>query len=567
MKINRSGMVLALLLAVILAGCKGSSSTTPVMGSANVSLTDGVGSDYDHVWVTVKAISFHTDPNQPWDGSAGWQTTTLAAPVTLDLTTLTNGALNKVFAGMSLPVGGYRQIRLFLAGFDDTLTASASTAGLTYNDQVDYTDAVSTVHHVPLEIAYPTQGIQLNGSFDVAVTSVTLQPIPLNLAVDFDLEHDLVRFKHGTEDHFTMKPNLRYFDLDQSGAINGTVVTTNLCSTTVLPTCGYNVIVKAEILSADGTRHHDIRSTTIDPITGNFSLYPLPSGTSYDVLIRGRNVETMLVKGMTAPIGSTPASGVPAVLSTTAIPLTIDIVGEYFANFSAPLAPTSGYALFQQTLPGIGEVPYEVRWENTDPFTGIPELPVALSNDPLQVASYNAGGALTFNPVTPQETSGGYSVATNALPLAYYNLSSSTLVASSGAPNIITSPLTFAPPTPTLSSSVVLGTVSGTITQTTHGNYDSGYLVVSRFANIVDTVNISTQLAANGGTYSVTLPAGGWLIPGTADYANVPGAYYYAYLRVWNSANPLTTLKVIPIISIIDLRNVSTLTGINVTLP
>jgi hypothetical protein len=114
---------------------------------------------------------------------------------------------------------------------------------------------------------------------------------------------------------------------------------------------------------------------------------------------------------------------------------------------------------------------------------------------------------------------------------------------------------------------VVPGTVSGTITQTTHGNYDSGYLVVSRFANIVNTVDIRAQLVANSGTYSVTLPAGGWLIPDTTAYANVPGAYYYAYLRVWNSANPLTTLKVIPIPGIIDLRNVSTVTGINVTLP
>lgn len=556
MKINRSGIASVLLLASILAGCGGGSSM-PALGWVNVSLTDGPGDDYDHVWVTVKAISFHTDPNLVWNSSdATWQTTTLAAPVTLDLSNLTNGTLNQVFTGMSLPVGSYKQIRLFMAGFDDTLTSSAQTAGLTYNDQVDYTD--TTVHHVPLEIAYPIQGIQLNGNFNVTDGST------LNLAVDFDLEHDLVRFKHGTEYYFTMKPNLRYFDLNQSGAITGTVDQTQLCTST-LTGCAYNMIVKAEILSADGSRHFDTRATTVKS-DGSFSLYPLPSGKTYDVLIRGRNIETMLVKNVTAPAGSTLTSGA-AVLSNAPIPLTIDGTGEYFANFSGPLAPTSGYAIFQQTLQGAGEVPYEVRWGNTNPFSGKLEIPMALANGPLHVASYSAGNAPAFNPVTPHEGNGGYSVATNGLPLAYYVLSSNVAVVSPGT-NTVTNPLLFALTTlPTLSSNVVVGTVSGTIQQSAN-KYDSGYLVMSRFANIVNTVDISGILTANGGTggpYSLTpLPAGGG--PAGTASARVPGAYYYAYLIVWNSADITTTKIVIPMNGFIDLRKVSTVTGFNVTL-
>ena len=264
-----------------MAGC---GSGTPATGAANVSLTDGPGDDYDHVWITVKAISFHTNANQVWSSAdASWQTTTLSAPVTLDLASLANGVLDPVFTGINLPVGSYKQIRLFLAGYDDALTISAQNATLTFNDQVDYTDATSTVHHVPLEIAYPVQGIQLNGTFSVATGST------LNLAVDFDLEHDLVRFIHGTEYYFTMKPNLRYFDLDQSGAITGNVDSTKLCATpTILTGCAYNMIVKAEILSADGTRHFSIRATKVKA-DGSFALCPLPSGVSYDVLIRGRN--------------------------------------------------------------------------------------------------------------------------------------------------------------------------------------------------------------------------------------------------------------------------------------
>ncbi len=557
MNIIRMGIVSALFATSILAGCGGggsgtNSAATPT-GVVNVTLTDGPGDDYDHVWITVKAISFHTDSNITWNkNDASWKTTTLATPVTLDMANLTNGALNQVFTGMNLPVGSYKQIRLFLAGFDDALTASASAAGLTYNDQIDYTDN-AVVHHVPLEIAYPVQGLQLNGNFNVTEGST------LNLAVDFDLEHDLVRFKHGTEFHFTMKPNLHYFDLNQSGAITGNIDPAQLCVTSVTSSCAYNMIVKAEILAADGTRHFDTRATTVKP-DGSFTLYPLPSGASYDVLIRGRNMETMLIKAVVAPAGSTPASGA-AILSTAAIPIQLSLnSSEYFANFSTPLSPTSGYAIFQQTLPGATEVPYEVRWRNTNPFTGILEGPVALAHGPMHVASYTSGTTLAFNNMTPQEGDGGYSVVTRGLPAAYYDLSSPVVLPVQPTTATAAAPYLFTPPLPTLTSNVVAGTVSGNITQTTHGLYDSGYLVLSRFANIVHTVDISATLAANTGTYSVTLPAG-------TTGALVPGAYYYGYLRVWNSAAPKVSTRVFPINGMMDLRNTNTVTGMNVTLP
>jgi hypothetical protein len=73
-------------------------------------------------------------------------------------------------------------------------------------------------------------------------------------------------------------------------------------------------------------------------------------------------------------------------------------------------------------------------------------------------------------------------------------------------------------------------------------------------------VDISATLAANTGTYSVTLPAG-------TSGAPVPGAYYYGYLRVWNSAAPKLSTRVFPINGMIDLRSTDAVTGMNVTLP
>jgi hypothetical protein len=560
LKIKAINSAFGLLICILLSGCLdgGGASPPPTLGTVNVSISDGAADDYDHVWVTIKAISFHTDPDIVWNiNNSSWRTTTLAAPVTLDLASLTNGALNQVFSGIQIPVGTYTQIRLFMAGSEDVLTASAQAAGLNFNDQVDYTDLSVTpnvVHHVPLELAYPTQGIQLIGSFKVTAAN------SLNLALDFDLEHDLVTFAHNSENYFTLMPNLSYFDLDQAGAIVGNVNPAQLCSTVVLSTCGYNLVVKAEILSLDGSRHLDTRATRVNA-DGSFSLYPLPSGTNYDVLIRGRNIETLLIKGVPAPLDSLPGSGATS-LSTSNAPLQLTINNsEYFANFNASLTPSSGYAVFQQTLPTSGnsyEVPYEVRWGNTNPYNGILQTPLALSSGPLHVASYTAGTTLAFSNITSQEGLGNYVVASRGLPLDYYNTSTSTVnVNNPGSTNTILTPLLVYPPSPMLN--VSQGTVTGSITQTM-GLYNKGYLVLTRFTNIVNTVDISAALNANMGTYSVTLPAGN-------ISTFVPGAYYYAYLRVWNSSQPKATLKIIPLNSMIDLRNTSTITGLNIILP
>ena len=546
-------------VSLLLSACGGggsSSSSAANQGTLNVAVTDGPGEGYSHAWVTIKAISFHTDPNAVWSASdASWKKYTLPAPVTVDLANLTNGALNQVFSNITFPAGSYKQMRLFLAGYDAALTSSAQSAGLLYNDQVVYTDSNNVVHNVPLEVAYPTQGMQLLGSFTLAAAGT------LNLAIDFDLEHDLAPFLHGDVGNqqifYTLKPNLRYFDLDQAGAITGTIDPSVLCVNGNTTNCGYNVLVKAEAVSADGTRHYDLRATTL-AANGSFSLYPLPAGQNYDILIRGRGLETMLVQGVPAPLGSTPVES-QSILQSTAITPPLDGTGEYFANVSGPLNPASGWLDFQQTLPGAGSLPYEVRWANTNPYTGVLRTPIALANGPIYVAPYNNGSALNFTPTTPQEGLGSYSAIANGV--AYYAVSAPAAVASPGS-NTVGSPLTFAANNPTLAAGVVNGTVTGTISLLTAGEYDKGYLVLSRFANIVNTVDISGILTANsgtGGSYQVNLPAG------TAN-APVPGAYYYAYLRVWKTGQA-SKWKTIPINGFIDLRTSSSVSAFNVSLP
>jgi hypothetical protein len=566
-----AGLLLTLGLTACGGGSSGSGNAATPTGTVSVQVTDGPSDEFQHAWVTFTAISFHTDPNATWNpADATWQTVKLANPVTIDLTTLNNGALNALFSGIKLPVGTYRQIRFLLDGPDAPLDASAlatmdsNGAALQWNDQVEYlADGTTTALESPLEIAYPTQGIQLVGMFSVT------QGGTLTLAVDFDLEHDVVPFNHDNLTYFTMRPNLHYYDLSQVAAITGTVDPTKLCKSiaaavTQSTECAFNLVVKAELLTADGSRHYVARETTVDPITGSFALYPLatkdPNGNpiaSYDVLIRGREMETMLVQSVPVTAGSAPIGtiGVAAPTSLQSGPISLTLNnGEYTAQFAAALGPlTSGYAIFQQTP--TGAVPYEVRWRNTDPFTGRFRNPIPLqgATSSLHVATYNGGNTLAFVSETPLERAGAFTVADNET--AYYTLSAGAVMPPPTAP---VTTQTFTPAAPMLDSGVQSGTVNVDLSFSGISVDNNCELVLARFASIITTYDCSSFLSTNGGANSGLFALSG--VPAGDPGASVPGAYYYAYVRLWQTGHGRATRKIVPLQGFIDLRNTTSAT-------
>jgi len=550
-------------------GGGGSAMPAAPTGTVNVQVTDGPGDEFQHVWVTITGIAFHTDPNTTWSAAdATWRTTTLPAPVTIDLTTLNNGVLNQLFSGMALPAGTYHQIRFFFDGAETALDGSAlatkdsTGAALQWNDQVEFLDGRNgwAITQAPLEIAYPTQGIQLAGTFNVTAGST------LDLAVDFDLEHIIVPFDHGGLTYFTMRPQLHYYDMSQVGAISGTVNPAQLCQTVAAqtvasPACAFNLIVKAELLSADGSRHAVTRETLVDPVSGDFTLYPLATKdangnaiTAYDIVIRGRDMETMLVTGVPVTAGTAPGatgSAAPTRLQSTALVLTLNNA-EYTAQLASALSPlSSGYAVFQQTLPGMGAVPYEIRWRNTDPFTGTfrNAIPLQGATSQLHLAPFNGGNTLSFSAVTPQEGAGAFTIADNEA--AYYTLSTGSVM----QPPASGSAQTFAPVVPALASGVQSGTVNVDLSFSGISADNQCELVLARFASIIDTHDCSTLLSnTTPALFSLTgVPAG-------AAGAAVPGAYYYAYVRLWNSAAPKQSRKLVPLPGFIDLRSTGTAT-------
>jgi len=414
---SRSCLVTAiatLSAAVVLSACGGgsNSSAAQTFGAVSVAVTDAPTTDFDHVWITVNSIRFHKlDFARPDDPN--WLTYPLAQPVTVDLTQLANGNLASVFGNIQLPVGTYRQIRLLLADDDATLTASAQADGLQFNDQVDYTDANGVAHGAALEIGGPREGISVFGTFTVSANTT------LQLALDFNIDDDVIRFPDRMGGPgalaFTLKPVLHYFDLSTTGAIAGQVDTSALATLTN-PSGAFGLVIKAESLAADGSRHLVTRATTIRP-DGSFTLFPLPiaagaSSANFDILLRGRNMTTMLVRGVPVNVGTTPTHN-PTAIAATALPLTAS--GEYTVSLSTALNPTGGWLNFFQTLPGASEVPYEVRFRNVNPFSGQIDVGFPLSASDLLVGDYVAAGSPTFVSTPPQQGVGGFSVRGGAM--------------------------------------------------------------------------------------------------------------------------------------------------------
>jgi len=553
---------LAVAAAFGVAGCGGGGSgggTALPTGVVNVQATDAPSKDFDHVWVTVQGFRLHQSNDVPVS-DPNWLSYPLSTPITLDLASLYNGNLATLFQNQNIPAGTYQQIRLLLVGDNAPLTSSAQSFGLTYNDQVNWTDTTGS-HFAALEIASPIDGIGLNGTFTL------VSGTPLELVVDFDVGHDVVKFLHGGNNAYTLKPNLQYFDLAQAGAVKGSVATTNLCSmtgpvvATEPATCAYNLVIKAEQVSDDLSHHVATRFTTIDA-NGNFTLYPVRvppnlASTNIDVLVRGRNMDTILVRGVPVNAGTSPTNN-PSLVSVDPLPLTID-GNEYLANASVGLSPTGAWVNFYQTLSntGLQELPYEVRYRHVNPFTGVFTDDIPLSLGPIWLGGFVLGGDPTLVSNTPTQGLGGFLVAASALGYQWTAASSGNLTGTAGNVSTFTMPASLAVPTGTSYDSI-----SGNIAQAVPGTYDSGYLVAVRMGTIVTTIPISTILTSNGGaggSYTVSN------LPGGSPAQNLPGAFYYLYARVWNSANPLTTLKRIDVSGYADLRAGSA-SGMNVTL-
>ena len=207
-----------------------------------------------------------------------------------------------------------------------------------------------------------------------------------------------------------------------------------------------------------------------------------------------------------------------------------------------PVVPTGADVKFYQTL--TGGPTYEVRFRGVNPFTGIFTDDEPLSTSDLQVGGY-AGGNPVLGPVAPMFGAGAFMPYGDAPYFTRTEALTGTLtIPTSGVASFTIGSLSIASPANSDS-------ISGTITASTAGKYDSGYLIVSHDGYIVTTLPLGPVLGAGGTGGSYAIPN----IPGGSSTQSFAPGLYYLHAFVWNSAHPFLTLRRIENTVVVDLRN------------
>ncbi len=483
---RRYGIFLIILLFAITAcgAGSGSSSTGSSSGSVNISMSDAPG-DFDHVWITVKSVWFHTS-NAAGPDDAGWLKYDLSSPVSIDLESLSGKVSSQIWSGLTLPDGNYQQIRLFLVPTENALAQSASSQGLSYNNE-----AVVNGTAYPLRIPTPDKGIKLSGTFGVAAST------PLNLALEFDVSHDVISFTRDSITEYVLKPDLQYFDLDNAAAIVG-----QLDPGAIANAPNARFIIKAEQVDQAGDRFV-IRRVAALQSNGSFILYPLWPGT-YDVMIRGIGYDTAIVQNVPAVKGTTPASS-PTNIGQCAM---VNSPAPDFA-VGGTVVPTGSWADFEQTVPGMA-TPYVVRYRHFNPFTGTFSN-FLLSSGPLQVAPFNNGGNPAFANTVPAEGTGNF----QAVARAYLYDPSTAFIANASSAE----PLAFGTLAP---ASGTANQVSGNLLFASNVSLFNGVTFVTQGGIIVNALYTG---AMSGSTWPYAVGD----LPG-----NFAGARYHINALAWN---------------------------------
>ena len=453
-------------------------------GVVNVNITQSPAYSYSHVWATVQSVSFHPSKYAE-PGAKGWVTCPVG--VTVDLLASTPTYVDALASGCSLPVGAYQQVRLVTAGTNDTLTPSAVRAALAYNNEVVTGTSGSQVVS-PLYVTHDGNGIKLLTNFKVKSTDTA--STPLNLAIRFDAADDILPLGMNGGTQYFLKGDLGLFNMAKAGAVTGSID-----STSAVANGTAKFVFKTEGLNNEGNAYVVKQSARLNT-DGTFTFYPLPvpngTSTTYDIMMRGLDYDTVIIQGVPVTAGTSPTSSPTVIPQVTLTPATNP---DYEVSVTTPIQPTGATLNFYQWVPG-SFTPYEIRWTLVDPITGLlyNNNTFPLSADPIHVGRYNSS-SITLTPTTPFGGDGAFLAVASA---PYYGSSSLPV-----SPTNNTFTFTLNPADATIPSSI-----SGQIFIPNGLGLTDGLVIVSRHGTIVTTVDAKNQMT-NGGFYAIAdLPGG-----------------------------------------------------------
>jgi hypothetical protein len=567
--------LLPLFALVACGGGGGSASPAPAPSGStaavlSISLAGGASAGIDHLWVTVTGFAMHPDASHVFgDGDAGWVTQSLPTPVTVDLAdpSLSDGGEISLLKQSVGTLGTYNQLRLLVAPSDPAfvLQASASAKSLQFNDEVQYTDG-SGVHVVPLEIADPAAGLRLLTPFSLSADTTT------PLAIEWNANSLVRRASTGGADRFTLRNELQLYNqqlltalgdgnlqIDGSifDSISGQLDASNFCTGVSHVGCIHDVIASATAISVDSRFHAEVRSVDVGA-NGSFLLYPLPSESLYDVVIRGGNMETIVVRNVFVdPTGILKPA--PTSLSSAAAPIVPVLdTDERAVTVTNALAPGGSRVFFGQTITGSGgtsaDIPYAIESGAADPATGRLLYPVTLPGGPLHEANFDAstdgnGVPPAFTTVTPTEGLGAWSM-----------WSQGTLATTTSATTLLpAAATTVAAPNPIAATGFVTGTLTVALSGSSSSGADHAELIVSNDGGTVGVVDVSSMIATHGGTTSINVASG------TSTSAPAAAVYGVA-LRTWVGSSDATTARWTRTSVPVDLSTSAT-ASLSLTLP
>jgi hypothetical protein len=306
-----------LAIAGLLAGCGGNSSAPPMsgMGTVMVSISDPPSckqpnGDFSHVYITVRSVQAHLDPNAT-DNSSGWQELApqLAnQPMQIDL--FSNTQTNCVLAQLgsaSLPAGSYQQIRLLLVDNSASGAGTPSTSACAANGFNCVVLSDGTIHQLALSSQSNT-GLKIPPGQIVGgpIQVVAGQSVDLN--IDFNACASILQEGNG---QYRLKPTLTAGQISPNNSgISGQVVD----SITKAPIAG-TVLVAAEMPDSTGVDRIVMQASP--DANGNLRFCPLPPGT-FDIVI-------VAVGPNNLPYNATAVVNVPNGVNLNTIPLIAEV--------------------------------------------------------------------------------------------------------------------------------------------------------------------------------------------------------------------------------------------------
>jgi len=322
-------LMFAILAALVLAACGGGGgggiggTGSNDMGTLHVVMTDAPACGYDAVNITVDRVRVHQSSSAV-DGDTGWSEIVLSPARRINLLSLANGALEDL-GQTALPAGTYTQLRLVLAVND---------AAHPLANSVIPSGGSETALTTP---SAQQSGIKLNVNIDVAADKVA------DVALDFDACKSVV--KRGASGQYNLKPVIAV--------------------TPLLSDAGLRVVGYVDPLIALGSTTISLQSggvpvkSTVPDATGQFTLYPVPTGT-YDLVVTAAGRVTAVMTGV--PVVTTAYTHV----NTTALGFLPPVATS--RAVSGSVAPATATVRALQALTGGPTV--EVAWGSVDADSG-----------------------------------------------------------------------------------------------------------------------------------------------------------------------------------------------------